>query len=193
MIVGITGKSGSGKHTAAKFFEQKGWKVLDADKIAHQLYKPYQRIWRSIVDRFGEGILTKDDIIDRQKLKSIVFGGTAEAKKALKDLNEIVHPELRRVLKDDIYYLRRKKANVILIGALWKELELFELCDVVILIKASEALAYERVRKRDGISFDTYRMVTDNQIEPKNADKIVTNEKTFRDFYKELNSVITQL
>ena len=42
MILGITGKSGTGKHTAAKFLEQKGWKVLDVDKIAHKLYRPYQ-------------------------------------------------------------------------------------------------------------------------------------------------------
>ncbi len=193
MILGITGKSGTGKHTAAKFFEQKGWKMLDADKIAHQLYRPYQRIWRDVTDRFGEGILTKDDIIDRQKLKAIVFGVGPEAEQALKDLNDIVHPELKRVLKDDVYYLKKKKANTVLIGALWKELGLFELCDTVMLIKASEALAYERVRKRDGVSFDMYERLTKNQTEPENSQVTVINEGTFQDFYKELNSAITQL
>jgi len=193
MILGMTGKSGTGKHTAAKFFEQKGWKMLDADKIAHQLYRPYQRIWREVTDRFGEGILTKDDIIDRQKLKAIVFAGGPEGEKALADMNSIVHPELKRVLKDDVYYLKKKKANTVLIGALWKELGLFELCDAVMLIKAGEALAYERIRKRDGLSFDMYEITTKNQSEPENAHVTVINEGTFQDFYKELNSAITQL
>lgn len=193
MILGITGKSGTGKHTAAKFLEQKGWKVLDADKIAHKLYRPYQKIWRDVVDRFGEKILGKNDIVDRQKLKAIVFGLGPEAKKALQDLNTIVHPELRRYLKNEIYYLKKKKANTAVIAALWDELELFKLCDAVLLIKAGEALAYERIRKRDGIDFDTYEMVTQNQTEPEEAHKTVINEGTFQDLYKELNSLLSQL
>jgi len=193
MILGITGKSGTGKHTAAKFFEQKGWKVLDADKIAHKLYRPYQKIWRDVVDRFGEAILTKDDTVNRQKLKAIVFGQTPEAEKALKDLNAIVHPELKRVLKDEIYYLKKKKANTVVVGALWKELTFVKLCDAVLLIKAGEALAYERIRKRDGIDLDAFEVVTKNQTEPKKAHKTVVNEGSFQEFYKELNSVLAEL
>lgn len=193
MILGITGKSGTGKHTAAKFFEQKGWKVLDADKMAHKLYRPYQKVWREVVERFGEGVLTKDDIIDRQKLKKIVFGRGAEAENALKDLNAIIHPELKRVIKDEVYYLKRKNANGVIVGALWKELEMFEMCDAVLLIKAGEALAYERIRKRDGIDFDAYEVATKNQSEPKNAHITVLNESDFQDFYKELNSAFAKL
>ena len=190
MILGITGKSGTGKHTAAKFFEQKGWKVLNADRIAHKLYHPYQKVWREVVARFGEGILTRDDIIDRQKLKKIVFGNTPDAKKALKDLNKIVHPELKRVLRDEIYYLKKKKARAVLVGALWEELDFFKLCDKVLLIKAGEALAYERIRKRDGIDFDAYEVATKNQTEPKNAHRTIINEGSFQDFYKELNKIL---
>lgn len=193
MILGITGKSGAGKHTAAQFFEQKGWRILDADKIAHQLYRPYQRIWREIVDHFGEGILTKDDQIDRQKLKKIVFGGTPEAKKALSELNAIVHPELQRYLADEIYYLKKKRENTVIVGALWKEVGLFELCDRVLLVQTGDALAYERVRKRDGIDYDTYENAIQNQSIPENPAITVENEGTFQDLYKKLNSVLTQL
>ncbi|MBN2306670.1 dephospho-CoA kinase [Candidatus Peregrinibacteria bacterium] len=193
MILGITGKSGTGKHTAAQFLEQRGWKVLNADKIAHKLYRPYQKIWREIVDRFGENILTKDDTVDRQKLKSIVFGNTPEAKQALKDLNAIVHPELKRHLKNELYYLKKKKANAVVVGALWKELEFFELCDKVLLTKAGEALAYERIRKRDGIDYDLFKISIKNQTEPKDADYTVINEGSFQEFYKKLNSILAKL
>lgn len=193
MILGITGKSGTGKHTAAQFFEQKGWKVLDADKIAHKLYRPYQKVWRDLVDRFGEGILGKNDTIDRQKLKQLVFGNSPEAQKALADLNAIVHPELKRYFKNEIYYLKKKKANTVVVAALWEELELFKLCEQVLLIKAGEALAYERVKKRDGTDFDAYQIVTQNQTEPENAHKTVINEGSFQDFYKELNSLLAEL
>ena len=193
MILGITGKTGTGKHTAAKFFEQKGWKVFDVDKIAHRLYRPYQRIWREVVDRFGEDILTKDDVVDRQKLKAIVFAKGSEAQQALKDLNSIVHPELKRYLKDEIYYQKKRKANVVVVAALWEELGMFELCDKVMLIKAGEPVAYERVRKRDGTNQDMFEMTTQNQKEPENAHVTVVNEGSFQDFYKELNSGLAQL
>lgn len=193
MLLGITGKSGAGKHTATQFFEQREWRVLDADKIAHKLYRPYQRIWREVVERFGEGILKKDDVIDRQKLKLIVFGKTEESKKALKDLNNIVHPEIKRYLNDEAYYLKKKKAKTVIVAALWGELGLFDICDKVLVVKAGDALAYDRIKKRDGINYDMYEAYTADQKSPEKADFIVMNEGSFQDLYKELNSVLSQI
>lgn len=193
MLLGITGKSGSGKHTTAQFFEQRDWKILDADKVAHKLYRPYQQIWKEVVDRFGEGILNERDIVDRQKLRQIVFGKSEESKKALKDLNTIVHPVVRHYLIDEAYYLKKRKAKAIIVAALWDELGLFEICDKVLLVKAGDALAYERIRKRDGIDLDMYESYTSGQKEPENADFTVMNEGSFQDLYKQLNSVLTQL
>ena len=165
MILGITGKSGVGKHTAAKFFEQRDWKILDSDKIAHKLYRPYQRIWREVVDRFGEEILKKDDVVDRQKLKKIVFGKTDESRKALVDLGAIVHPEVKRYLKDEAYYLNKHNRNTIIITAMWEELDLAKICDKVLLVKAGDALAYKRIHKRDGVDLDMYEAYVQNQKE----------------------------
>ncbi len=193
MILGITGKCGVGKHTVGQYFEQREWKLLDADKIAHKLYRPYQRVWRAIVDRFGEEVLTTNDIIDRQKLRAIIFAGTHEAKKALQDLNHIVHPELKRYLKDEIYYFNKKEKNVVIVAALWKELSLFDLCDKVLLVKAGDALAFDRVKKRDGTDFNHFEAVCNEQSEPENPDFIVTNETDFKGLYMQLNEIMTQL
>ena len=193
MILGITGKTGVGKHSAAQFFEQRNWEILDADKLAHRLYHPYQRVWREVVERFGEGILKTNDVIDRQKLKFLVFADSDESRKALADLNAIVHPELKRVLNDEVYFLKKKKKNTVVLAALWEELELFELCDKVILIQCSDDLTYERVKKRDGISRDMFNLLTTKQNEPTNADFKVTNEGEFMDLYKQLNSLLPSL
>lgn len=193
MILAITGKSGTGKHTAAQFFGQRGWKILDADKLAHQLYRPYQRSWKAIVERFGQDILTKDDQIDRQKLKKIVFGNTQEADQALRDLNQIIHPELQRHLKDEVYYSKKKNENAVLVGALWKELGFAEICDQLVLIKADPAIAFERVKKRDGVDRNTFDASIRNQTEPEKPAITVENSGSFQDFYKKLNSILTPL
>lgn len=187
MILGITGKSGSGKHTAANFLEQKGWEVLDADKIAHHLYRPYTRVWKKITKYFGEDILTGKDVIDRQKLGEIVFKKGNEEK--LQALNSFVHPEIKRHIKDEIYYFNKKKRDAVVIGALWEELELFSLCDKVILVTANEQLAFERVKKRDGITREMYEIRVGRQSHPNKPDFIINNEDKFQEFYKELNTL----
>lgn len=193
MILGITGKSGVGKTTVGNFFAQRNWEVLNVDQIAHQLYRPYQRVWREVVKRFGEGILKTNDVIDRQKLRMIVFTPGEEAKKALNDLNQIVHPELRRKLKEDIYFLSKKNRNAVVVAALWKELDLFSLCDKVLLVKTEDTLAYDRLHKRDGTTLEAYEAINLSQSDPENPDFIVQNEGDFQSLYKQLNLVVNSL
>ncbi|MDH5596735.1 MAG: dephospho-CoA kinase [Candidatus Peregrinibacteria bacterium] len=193
MLLGITGKSGTGKHTAGKFLEQKGWKVLYADQVAHKLYRPYQRVWREVVDRFGEGILTTNDVIDRQKLKKIVFNPSEESQKALKELNAIVHPEVKRYLKDEAYYLSKRKAKAAIVAALWEEMGLLSICDKVLLLQAGEALCYDRIHKRDGVDIEMFQTYSSTQKDPPNPDFTITNEGQVNDLYKELNKLLSEL
>ncbi len=193
MILGITGKTGVGKHTAADFFHQRDWKVLDADKIAHDLYKPYKRVWREVVKHFGEGILTKDDIVDRQKLRELIFSDTEASKKALKDLNAIVHPELKRYLKDEVYYLKKRKKNVVIIAAIWEELDMLEICDKMLLIKAGEHLSFDRLQKKDKMSHKMFEVVCQIQCNPPHPDFVVVNDGDVKAFYKELNRILAEL
>jgi len=187
MILGITGISGSGKHTAGDFLKQKGFVILDADKIAHYLYRPYTRVWKGIVEHFGEEILSKDDKIDRQKLSKIVFDPSNP--KELSVLNKITHPEIKRHIKNEIHYLRNKKPNIIVIGSLWKEIGLPEYCDKILLIKADEKLAFERIKKRDGVTQEAFDSRIKNQAPPPSPDFTVVNEGDFKDLYKSLSQL----
>ena len=191
MILGITGISGSGKHTAGDFLKQKGWVVLDADKIAHYLYRPYTNVWKAIVDHFGEEILNTNDKIDRQKLGKIVFDAEdpEKAAKNLRSLNEITHPEITRYIKNELYHLRNKP-NVAVIASLWEQLKLPGFCDKILLIKANRELMFERIRKRDGINENVYNMRVKNHTEPPNPDFTFMNEGNFQDLYKTLNQLL---
>jgi dephospho-CoA kinase len=185
MVLGITGISGSGKHTAADFFKQKGWAVLDADKIAHYLYRPYTHVWKAVTQRFGNDILNKDDTIDRQKLGAIVFSAGHE--KDLGDLNEITHPAIKQYIKDEIHSIRRKKPNIIVVAALWKEIGFPDFCEKILLLTVDKNIAFERIRKRDGINKEVYEGRISNQVMPEKPDFIVVNNGDFKEFYTALN------
>lgn len=192
MILGITGISGSGKHTAAHFLEGRGWTVLDADKMAHDLYRPYTRVWKAVVKRFGEGILGKNDVIDRQKLSVVVFGGENPQKTArsLDDLNALVHPEVRRELESRLYLLRRGKEPVAVVAALWKEIGLKELCDKTLQVKADPKTARERVQKRDGITAAVYGKRAERQKPMPDPDWTLENNGTVEELYRRILKTI---
>ena len=89
--VGLTGGVACGKSTVAKMFADLGAQVVDADSIAHELYRPGQDVYEELVKRFGQEIVKPDGEIDRAKLAAAAFdGGRVE------ELNKIVHPAVIR-------------------------------------------------------------------------------------------------
>jgi dephospho-CoA kinase len=95
-VIGLTGGIGSGKSTVADILEALGAKVIRADSVGHEVYRPHTQGWQRVTEAFGRDILAPDGTIDRQKLGAVVFSDAhARAR-----LNAIVHPligaEIRR-------------------------------------------------------------------------------------------------
>ena len=89
--IGLTGGVACGKSTVAKMFADLGAQVVDADSIAHDLYRPGQDVYQELVKRFGREIVKPNGEIDRAKLAAAAFdGGRVE------ELNKIVHPAVIR-------------------------------------------------------------------------------------------------
>jgi len=90
-LVGLTGGIGSGKSTVARLLEERGARVIDADRVAHEIYAPGTLGYERVIERFGHSVVASDGAIDRAKLGGLVFGD----REALEDLNRIVHPLVR--------------------------------------------------------------------------------------------------
>jgi len=89
-IVGLTGGIGAGKSTVAAILSELGARVIDADRIGHEVYRPGTDGHRRVVATFGPNVVAADGTIDRRALGAIVFADPA----ALARLNAIVHPLL---------------------------------------------------------------------------------------------------
>jgi dephospho-CoA kinase len=87
---GLTGGIASGKSTVARILEELGAKVIDADRVGHELLRRSHPVHQQVVARFGEGILRPDGEIDRKRLGAIVFAD----QERLRELNVIVHPSM---------------------------------------------------------------------------------------------------
>src|ERR687884_2222146 len=115
LVAGLTGGIGSGKSTFAALLAERGAQVVDADALGRLALRPGQPAWHSVVDQFGEEVLTPHTMqIDRKLVADIVFNDRDK----LAALNAIVHPVILKGIADDLERLRETDAIVVLDAAL---------------------------------------------------------------------------
>jgi len=92
VTIAVTGPFASGKSTLVRLLGKRpNTETASADEIVHYLLEQDQQTIYRVVDRFGE-IVRGPDGIDRKALGREVFGDA----EALRDLEEILHPLVRR-------------------------------------------------------------------------------------------------
>ena len=119
-IIGLTGGIASGKSTVSNILREKGFKVIEADKIARKVVEEGKPAYKEITDFFGDSILNIDKSINRQALGDIVFSN----KELLKQLNRITHPKIYAEIRRNIKNLCQKYETIFVdIPLLFEELE----------------------------------------------------------------------
>lgn len=93
-IIGITGGIASGKTTVTNFLRQKGFEVVDADALVHQLQKPDGRLYQILVEHFGEKVLLEDGELNRPLLASLIFSNSEEREWSKETQGQIIREEL---------------------------------------------------------------------------------------------------
>ena len=93
-IIGITGGIASGKSTVTNFLRQKGFEVVDADTLVHQLQKSGGRLYQILVEHFGEKILLENGELNRPLLASLIFSNSEEQEWSKETQGELIREEL---------------------------------------------------------------------------------------------------
>lgn len=110
IVVGLTGGIGSGKSTVSRLLARRGAAVLDADDLVHELQAPGGEAFEVIRRRFGPAVVAPDGSLDRSALATTVFADHD----ARVDLERLVHPLVRRVIRERISALRDTTTAVVI-------------------------------------------------------------------------------
>ena len=173
-IIGLTGGIGSGKTTIANYFAEKGIPVYIADDEARKIAESPE-ILKSIRALLGDEVFNNEKL-DRVKVSQIVFNDTDK----LKQLNEIIHPAVKKHFKN--WVLQHSNFDFIVYEtAILFESRSYKQCDIVISVIAPTETRIKRVMIRDSVSREEVLNRIKNQLSDENlikkSDFIIDNNK----------------
>jgi dephospho-CoA kinase len=175
-IIGITGGLATGKSTVSDILRKQNHVVICADAIAHDVVKKEKPAYNKIIRFFGTTILTPNKDINRHELAKIVFSNSTKLHK----LEEIIHPHVRREIKNLITFFKDKGFELIFIDVpLLFEAGFDKLCDKTLCISSPKNIQLRRVKEFRGWNRKNAlsRMMTQMPLKEKakRADYVIKN------------------
>ena len=139
-LIGLTGNIGSGKSTAARFFEEEGIPSISSDAIVHELYSSNEDLQEFLINKFGS--------LDRKVIARQIFGEKKEQKAKRKLLEDKVHPSVEKKLKE---WVIENANSPILVNdvPLLFEAHLEKRFDSIVFIQVDKNIQIARLKKRN--------------------------------------------
>jgi len=189
LLVGLTGGIGTGKSTVARMLEKRGAVVFDADVLARQAVAPGTSGFDQVLERFGPNVLAPGGGLDREALASIVFSDPA----ARRDLEGIVHPEVRRMFAEGCEEYRDSDRVVVFSAPLLVETGMHTAFDLLIVVSAAVATQIRRLMRDRGMAERDVQARIAAQLplaaKAEVADILVDNEGTLEDLERRVERV----
>ena len=187
MIIGISGYTGGGKSSAAKYLAEKfkDFSLVDADKIARKLMLENCGLINEIAKNF--------DVVKNGKIDFAKLGKNAlESVDNLRKLNSITFPYIIPAINEKIY----KTESIIMDIALLPLVPpLCEKCDLIIWVESGVEKRVERLQKRSGLDVCAIRNRIQKQMDlmlaPAEDDlwKIVENNSSLKNLFEKIDGI----
>lgn len=194
LIVGITGRSGSGKSTVSRYYIEKGYSVADCDEIARQITKAGSNCLKQLADTFGKDILLGDGNLNRALLAQRAFS-SAEQNSLLIG---ITHPAITQELLHQAEIAKENGEKIFFAdGALIIGEDFEKYCDKIIVVKSNVKLSVSRIILRDGISKQAAYARLDAQKAEEElllaANYVITNNGSEQMLFKQAEDALQDL
>ncbi|MDC3090971.1 dephospho-CoA kinase [Rickettsiales bacterium] len=150
IIIGLTGKIGSGKTTTTKVLKQLGYKVFESDECSRVLMNT-EKVINIIKEKFKK---SKDIFLKQSQINKDLFGDYLFSNKnELHKLEKILHPLIKKGEKKFTIECSLKKEEIVFLDVplLFENLN-FLRCDYVIYTLVNKNIQKQRVLKRKGMN-----------------------------------------
>ena len=193
-IIGLTGPTGSGKGTVAKYLQTKGYKVIDADSIVRQVTSPNTVCLKTLCSAFGNEILNSDNSLNRKALAKIAFS----TKENTQLLNDITHPFVYlHVLKLIGEYIESGHTNIVYDAPLLFESNGHIMCDYTLSVLCPVEKRMERIINRDNLTAEQAQSRINAQHNDEyyinRSDYTLNNDNDLQSLYNQIDKVLQKI
>ena len=190
MNIGITGSIACGKSTVSDYLIDKGYTIIDADKLGHVALTS-DDVKRKLAEKFSDEILENNEI-SREKLGKLVFGNDDN----LKILNSIIHPKIKELILK--LQEEHKDENLVFLDiALLYEANFVDLVEKVVVVYVDEKVQLERLMTRNFLSMEEALMRIESQMKAKEkaslGDYVINNSYSKEDTFRQIDKIIKKL
>jgi dephospho-CoA kinase len=195
LVVGLVGPAGSGKSTVAHALAAAGARVLDADRIGHDVTDHVPEVRAALAAEYGDDAYRADGTLDRRRVAARVFSDPA----ALGRLNQLVHPRILERLRAAITAatLDGFSGALVVDAALLLDWGFERECDAVLAVIAPVPLQIARLVAARGWSEAEARQrlesARSNPVFADLADEVIVNDGSEADAAEAARSALERL
>ena len=205
----ITGSIGSGKSAVCELLRDRGFEIIDADKISHDVL---DRCAAQVAEIFGvqyvvqknarvkfdasrdeENLTDSRAFVDRKKLGELVFKDPAELAK----LEALLHPKITAEILSQAQALEAKGKLYFVDIPLFFEGKRYEFFDKAAVVYAPKDTLIARVMKRNGLDYAAakHRVELQTDIEQKRAmaDFVIDNSGDLENLKREAQAFLEKI
>ena len=190
-LIGLYGRSGSGKSSFCSVAKECGITVIDCDAVYKELVSKPTECLKEIGESFGNEFI-RGGFLNRKELARVVFSD----REKLNLLNAVTHKHIRIEI-DRILKALPESSTVILDAPTLFESGIDQICEHIVAIVATDDYCKARIMARDGISEEQALSRLSNQ--PANdflvehSDTVIYNDSTVEAFCNAARDVVTEL
>lgn len=192
--VAITGGIGSGKTAVSDYIECKGYIVIDADKVAHEITAPGGKAIPEIERIFGKEYIMPDGSMDRAKMRELVYSNQ-DAKTKLEECTTRV---VIKDIEDRVASCESDGEKIVFIVApLLFEQGCYDGYDEIWLVISDNKTRQTRVAIRDNLDNDSVDRIMKSQlpdsVKMELATEVIDNNSTLDNLYKRVDELIEEI
>lgn len=190
LLVGLTGGLASGKSTVADMLEDLGCRVVDADRLVAELYRPGAAGVEIVRELFGAGVLTDRGGVDPGEVAERVFGEPESRRRLEARIHPLVRERFREIAE------QAPEDVVVLEATLLVEAGFTEDFDLVVTVEAPQDLRLERAVERGMDPEDARRRIEaqgDGRARRRAADRVLVNDGSLEELRREVEGLVTEI
>lgn len=189
-VIGLTGGIASGKSTVSSYLFDKGYSVIDADKLVRNLQDKDGQLYHVLMDWLGEDILLENGELNRDLLGEMIFSSEENLEKSAQLQNPIIRQELASQLKN----LQSENDVVFMDIPLLFEQGYEDWCDEVWLVWVDEETQLERLMVRNAYTETEARLRISKQMplreKKQKADRLIDNSASLQETYCQVDDLL---